>query len=268
MSGGVIIEKIEDLQIKLDISKIKASNNFCHGEITAAFFEEALEEADILYKISIKTKHGTNLRGFSMINTHDSNGDELSEWYINLICISKYDGLTLRSGLNSKHKIAGRDLINAIIQDANQKGKDVKLKAVDNVIGYYFKLGFKLALPNGSEMKRFDYEMIKILSGLQRKKTKTNSNLAKINSILKNPRLTSAVEYYWSVLSTDGKEAADKLIENGYTMVYQQSTPEKIKKSRKSNKKKSRKSSKKNSRKSSKRKSRKSRKSSKKKSRK
>ena len=232
--SGVEIEKLEGLNINLEVSKSKASYNFCHNEITSEFFTEALEEANILYKISIKTTSGNNLRGFAMVNTHTKDEtEELSEWYINLICIRKYEGLTLRSGLNSTHKIAGRDLINTIINDAKIVGKTVKLKAVDNVIGYYFKLGFKLALPNGSVMKRFDYEMIKLLSELQRNKAQTKINKARINSILKNPRLTSAVEDYWNVLNSKGKEAANTLIETGYTMVYTQPTTGSLRKSTK-----------------------------------
>lgn len=219
----VIIEKQTDLSTDLDIPKLKASVNYCHDQISADFYEEAFNEANIVYKLIIKTKHRENVRGFAFVNTHDENFEELDDWYINLICVTKYQGVSLRSGLSSNHIVSGRDLIDAIILDARGYGKRVKLKAVDNVIGYYFKLGFKLARPNGEiYMRERDYELIKKLTSLQRKKNKTNLDEQEIKKILQNPRLTSSVGDWWNVYSKEGLEAANELITDGFTMVYEQ----------------------------------------------
>ena len=66
-------------------------------------------------------------------------------------------------------------------------------------------------------MRERDYELIKKLTTLQRKKHKTNSDEKEIESILQNPRLTSSVEDWWNIYSKKGLEAANELISNGFT---------------------------------------------------
>ena len=80
------------------------------------FYEKRLMKQTIVYKLIIKTKHRENVRGFAFVNTHNKDTlEELDDWYINLICVTKYQGVSLRSGLSSNHIVSGRDLINAII---------------------------------------------------------------------------------------------------------------------------------------------------------
>ena len=56
----VLIEKQTDLSTDLDIPKFKASVNFCHDQISPDFYDEAFKEADLVYKLIIKTKHREN----------------------------------------------------------------------------------------------------------------------------------------------------------------------------------------------------------------
>ena len=138
-----IIQVIEDPDM-LDYfkSSVKTNEllNICKNEISDEFLEVILEESQYAV-VHYINNNSSELRGFALLT---QSSDEKGEYlYIDLICNLPNHSMTLRSQRGPK--TSGKDIINTIIDLAISKGiHRIKLAAIENVITYYDKLGFKL----------------------------------------------------------------------------------------------------------------------------
>jgi len=122
---------------------------FCQGKIGDQFIYETLNDCDYLFV----HKFENDIRGFATIyyNSDDNNKLYL---YINLICNSIFHPMKTR-GTGDLRRAGGKAIIERVIQLAQYLGCDyVKLSAIDAVIPYYYKLGFRfLSAPLNSEIE-------------------------------------------------------------------------------------------------------------------
>lgn len=111
-----------------------AEKRFCSGEVSKGFIEHCMETSDYLLCHFFQN----TIRGFAYLSLHHNP----KYLYIDLICNSKFHSMTRKSTVNSA-KFGGKHLIDAIIQHGKRlKVKHVKLRAIPNVITYYYKLNF------------------------------------------------------------------------------------------------------------------------------
>ena len=123
---------------------------FCQGKIGEQFIYETLNECDYLFV----HKFQNDIRGFATIYHYSDNAGK-TYLYINLICNSIFHSMKTRATKDLR-RIGGKAIIERVIQLAQQLGCDyVKLSAIDAVIPYYYKLGFRfLSAPLNSEIER------------------------------------------------------------------------------------------------------------------
>ena len=205
-----------------------ATNTICQQGISPDFYRYAKASADILYSV----KQDTTIRGFAYVNTINYDKDPiepLDSWYLNLICISPDTKPNTRSKETNSKKPSGKDLIEIIKQDAAKEGKNIKLRALDNVITYYSKLGFKLGREDGTIIERIDEKLTRLLF-IQKKlnldKTKHNELNDKEREtlekekmkIITSGRFMSSIPDYFTTLNKEGKEATKELIDEGFYM--------------------------------------------------
>lgn len=122
---------------------------FCQGKIGEQFIYETLQECDYLFV----HKFENDIRGFATIYHYSDNADK-TYLYINLICNSIFHSMKTRATKDLR-RIGGKAIIERVMQLAQQLGCDyVKLSAIDAVIPYYYKLGFRfLSAPLNSEIE-------------------------------------------------------------------------------------------------------------------
>jgi hypothetical protein len=205
-----------------------AINTICQQGISADFYRYAKDSADILYSYT----QDSSIRGFAFVNTINYDNDPiepLDSWYLNLICISPDTKPQTRSKEQNSKKPSGKDLIERIKQDAAKENKNVKLRALDNVITYYSKIGFNLGREDGTIIERVDEKLASLLT-IQKKlnldKTKqkelTNEERDTLEKektkIITSGRFMSAIPDYFTTLNKEGKDATKELIDEGFYM--------------------------------------------------
>tara|TARA_B110000967_G_scaffold172632_1_gene183779 strand:+ start:212 stop:1024 length:813 start_codon:yes stop_codon:yes gene_type:complete len=111
------------------------TKHLCQGEINKEFLEESLERSDYLFVHSFNGE----LRGFACVYLDEAPDKHL---YVNLICNSKFHNMKTRLTRDDV-RLSGKSIMNEIKQLGEiLKVKYVKLNAIDNVISYYYSLGY------------------------------------------------------------------------------------------------------------------------------
>lgn len=149
------IEIIDDPDMLENFKSTLNTNDLlkiCKYEISDEFLEEVLEDSQYAI-VHYANKNTLNLRGFALLTElSDEYGPFL---YIDLICNIQNLPMVLRS--QKGPVTSGKDIINAIVELALSKNiYRIKLSAIENVITYYYKLGFKLDYNPDREGKRLD----------------------------------------------------------------------------------------------------------------
>lgn len=111
---------------------------YCQGKINEQFIYETLQQCHYLFV----HKFEGDIRGFATIYHYidDTNNDYL---YIDLICNSIFHSMKTRANQDLR-RIGGKAIIENVIQLAQHLGCSyVKLNAIDSVIPYYYKIGFR-----------------------------------------------------------------------------------------------------------------------------
>lgn len=117
------------------------ARKLCASEINDDFLEETLEFSDYL----IIHTHRNNVRGFACVD-YDTTPER--HLYINLICNVKHHSMQTRK-TKKDIKYGGKHIIQYIINMAKKKRvKYIKLSAINNVITYYYHLGFTFDSPD------------------------------------------------------------------------------------------------------------------------
>ena len=122
------------------ITEIKknASIQYCQGKIGPGFVGESLDNCDFIFVHTFNR----DIRGFASVNYYsDDNGNEYL--YIDLICNSMFHSMTTR-GTGDDRRIGGKGMIDRVINLGLEMNVSyIKLSAIDDVIPYYWKLGFR-----------------------------------------------------------------------------------------------------------------------------
>ena len=144
MSKIFIIEQKKQKRLYKKYSHLiwkSGATKLCSSEINNDFLEETLELSDYL----IVHMHRNNIRGFACVEYDNQPERHL---YINLICNVKHHSMQTRQ-TKKDVKYNGKHIIQYIIDMAKKKRvKYVKLSAINNVITYYYNLGFTFDSPN------------------------------------------------------------------------------------------------------------------------
>ena len=144
MSNIFTIEKNKQKRLYNKYAAIILSGGarkLCASEINYDFLEETLELSDYL----IIHTHRNNVRGFACVD-YDTTPER--HLYINLICNVKHHSMQTRKTKRDV-KYSGKHIIQYIINMAKKKRvKYIKLSAINNVITYYYHLGFTFDSPD------------------------------------------------------------------------------------------------------------------------
>lgn len=138
MSQIVMFDKIKDdfeyAYFQHEIEK-QGTKYICQGEINREFLEESLDQSDYLFVHLFNNE----IRGIACVYVDETPEKHL---YVNLICNAKFH--TMRTRLTGADKrVGGRNMIDEIKQLGEKlRVKYIKLNAIDNVISYYYSLGF------------------------------------------------------------------------------------------------------------------------------
>ena len=143
MSNIITIEKNKNKKLYKQYAEqiIKTgARGFCASEINNDFLTETLELSDYL----IIHSYNNTIRGFACIDVIMKPEKHV---YIHLICNVKHHNMQTRK--SSSIKYSGKHIIQHIISLAKKKrAKYVKLSAINNVITYYYNLGFNFDSPD------------------------------------------------------------------------------------------------------------------------
>ena len=144
MSNIFLIEHKKQKRLYKQYSELIEKNGatkLCASEINKDFLRETLELSDYL----IIHMHRNNLRGFACVDYDNYPERHL---YINLICNVKHHSMQTRK-TKKDVKYSGKSIIQFVIDMAKKKRvKYVKLSAINNVITYYYHLGFRFDSPD------------------------------------------------------------------------------------------------------------------------
>ena len=144
MSNIFIIEQKKQKRLYKQYSELIEKNGatkLCSSEINKTFLQETLELSDYL----IIHMHRNNIRGFACVD-YDKYPER--HLYINLICNVKHHSMKTRK-TKKDVKYGGKHIIQYVIDMAKKKRvKYVKLSAINNVITYYYHLGFVFDSPD------------------------------------------------------------------------------------------------------------------------
>ena len=144
MSNIFLIEHKKQKRLYKQYSELIEKNGatkLCASEINKEFLQETLELSDYL----IIHMHRNNLRGFACVDYDNYPERHL---YINLICNVKHHSMQTRK-TKKDVKYSGKSIIQFVIDMAKKKRvKYVKLSAINNVITYYYHLGFIFDSPD------------------------------------------------------------------------------------------------------------------------
>lgn len=111
------------------------TKHLCQGEINKEFLEESLERSDYLFVHSFNDE----IRGFACVYLDETPDKHL---YVNLICNSKFHNMKTRL-TGDDIRLSGKSIMNEIKRLGEiLEVKYIKLNAIDNVISYYYSLGY------------------------------------------------------------------------------------------------------------------------------
>ena len=115
-----------------------ALNILCQKKIGDEFTVDAINNA---YFLVVNLNESGEIIGFAAVMYYaDDNDPDVTYLYIELICNAPGHSMGLRSNLN---RAGAKAMIQSIEQLARNKGCSyVKLSAIDQVVPYYFRLGF------------------------------------------------------------------------------------------------------------------------------
>tara|TARA_B100000214_G_C23927622_1_gene609139 strand:- start:404 stop:1210 length:807 start_codon:yes stop_codon:yes gene_type:complete len=118
--------------------KKNAEIQFCKKQIGKQFIEDTLDDCHYLFV----HKFEDDIRGFATIY-HYLDENNKTYLYINLICNSVFHSMKTRATVDLR-RMGGKAIIEHVIHLARNLGCNyVKLSAIDEVIPYYYKLGFR-----------------------------------------------------------------------------------------------------------------------------
>ena len=123
-------------QYKTDINSIRTNLiTYCHGHINSGYFDWLLSFNPGEERIFYYGNEGGRISGFAIVTVNEH------EYYIDLICSAPNTRMDTRDDHES---ITGTTLLNTIQEDAIASGKSyIGLKALDSVIPYYYKNGYR-----------------------------------------------------------------------------------------------------------------------------
>jgi len=124
------------------ITEIKknASIQYCQGKIGPGFVSESLDNCDFIFVHTFNR----DIRGFASVNYYsDDKGNHYL--YIDLICNSMFHSMASSSRhTGDDRRIGGKGMIDRVINLGLEMNVSyIKLSAIDDVIPYYWKLGFR-----------------------------------------------------------------------------------------------------------------------------
>lgn len=139
MSRIELIDKYIDEEryelFQYDIEKI-GTKYLCLDEINREFLEESLDVSNYLFVHLF----GEEIRGFACVYLEDKPEKHL---YVNLICNSKFHPMKTRMSGDAK-RFGGKNIIDEIKRLGEKlQVKYIKLNAINNVISYYYSIGFR-----------------------------------------------------------------------------------------------------------------------------
>ena len=139
MSRIELIDKDTDGEryelFQYDIEKI-GTKYLCLDEINREFLEESLDNSNYLFVHLF----GGEIRGFACVYLEDKPEKHL---YVNLICNSKFHTMKTRISGDAK-RFGGKNIIDEIKRLGEKlQVKYIKLNAINNVISYYYSIGFR-----------------------------------------------------------------------------------------------------------------------------
>ena len=131
-------------------------DRFCNGDIPLDYALQAFTDADFVFishDIRANGKRGS-IRGFMCVkNNHNARGDhEEGTLYIDLICNSSRQSARSAAKRQQTGLAGGKILLNAIKAFAVENGYErIALKALETVIPYYYKFGWRFIERCGDE---------------------------------------------------------------------------------------------------------------------
>jgi hypothetical protein len=137
----VFIFKPDEAEFDVYSDQIKkyAKMNLCQNKIGQSFIDQAVENSSYLF---IHLFNGTDMRGFACVKLLE---DEFGKkfLYIDLICNAIFHNMPTRSTIDAR-RIGGKGIIDKVIDlGRSMRISYIKLSAIDDVIPYYYRLGFR-----------------------------------------------------------------------------------------------------------------------------
>jgi len=186
-SDIIVIDKENDADGMYDYYKeriLRNGSTICMRKISDGFIKESLDMSDYLIVHTFRYAgegDETGIRGFACIQEITTPVEYL---YIDLICNYPFHGMKTRAG-ETLVRYGGKHILETVRELAESKGiSKVKLSALDDVITYYSRFGYKFDDDRIREEK--GKELVKALREAQ--KTKNEEETKKI--------LNKIVTYY------------------------------------------------------------------------
>jgi hypothetical protein len=140
MSDVLVFHK-DDPEFLNYITEIKknARVQYCQGKIGEGFVIATLDQCEWIFVHTFNR----DIRGFACVNIDSDKGDEYL--YIDLICNSPFHSMASSSRhTGDDRRMGGKAIIDRVITLGLQLNVAyVKLSAIDDVIPYYYRLGFR-----------------------------------------------------------------------------------------------------------------------------
>lgn len=169
---------------------------FCGGDIPIDYANEAFANADVIFISRDIREDGTlgSLRGFLCLNLGKDAYDnkDPNSVYIDLICNAR----AARAAANRQGKInaSGKVLLFEVIKWAKKHGfTKVALKALETVIPYYYKFGWRFITKCTDQEKDWIADDVKELYAALKAHHKENSNM---EDLKQNPDINKALEKF------------------------------------------------------------------------
>ena len=141
---------------------------FCGGDIPVDYANQAFKLADVIFVSRDKRSDGKlgSVRGFLCLNIGKTayDGTDKTSVYIDLICNAKASRTA--AGRQGKINASGKLLLMAVIGWAKTNGyKQIALKALETVIPYYYKFGWRFITSCSNDEKDWVKDDVKDLYG-------------------------------------------------------------------------------------------------------
>ena len=135
LERGHNVVELSNLEFNINQIKKNAEKRICQNKIGGGFISASLDSCDYLFI----HKYGEDIRGFATVKKFI--GDFGKEYlYIDLICNSVW-GMETRS---SEIRAGAKAIIDKVVEKGIELNVSyIKLNAIDSVISYYWRLGFR-----------------------------------------------------------------------------------------------------------------------------